>query len=209
MQMRNTNVDESRNSWIIQLVGQKSGEHNPAGVMRNPNNGSPSQLLELGMEWMIDQGDSWMNTMSYEDWVSRMVSTINLFFLTFWEKNLRTLQFIATCCSHLSEWRSTCFHGSHCTFWCATRDGIYASRTGTDWSQLGDPHDNLSTWTCVDTARLFLSRDEEDWSFRSLCNTMQIDGGSRSCEGHCTWHIWLPGYGMTVLHVPTSSSSCI
>jgi len=141
------------------------------------------------MEQMIDQRDFWMNTMSYENWVSRMVSTINLFFLMFWEKNLRMLQFIVTCCLHLSKWRLTCFHRSHCTFWCATRNGICAFRMGIDWSQLGDPHDNLSTWTCVDTAHLFLSWDEEDWSFCSLYNTMQIDGGSQSCEGHYTWHI--------------------
>jgi len=59
-----------------------------------PTSSSSLQLLELGMEQMINHGGSWINIMSYEYWVSRIVLTINLFFLMFWEKNFRILQFI-------------------------------------------------------------------------------------------------------------------
>jgi len=31
------NVDESYDSWVIQLVGWRSGKHNPVEVMRNTN----------------------------------------------------------------------------------------------------------------------------------------------------------------------------
>ena len=31
------NVNESHDSWIIQLIRQRSGKSNPVGVMRNAN----------------------------------------------------------------------------------------------------------------------------------------------------------------------------
>jgi len=43
---------------------------------------SPSQLVELGMDQITNQGDFWMNMISNNDWVSRMVLMIRLFLQT-------------------------------------------------------------------------------------------------------------------------------
>jgi len=44
--MRNINIDKSHDSWIIQLVGWKSGECNPVGIMRNPNKWLSFAIIE-------------------------------------------------------------------------------------------------------------------------------------------------------------------
>ena len=126
------------------------------GWWRTPTRGSPSQLLKLGMEQIINQGSSWMNIMSYRDWVSRIVLIIYLFFLMFWEKNFRTLQFIERCCSQLNGLSSTCFHRSWYIFWYAIHDGTYVSRMGIHLSLLSDLHDSWGTWKNVGTDCLLL-----------------------------------------------------
>ena len=50
-----------------------------------PTNASPLQLVELGMDWIINQGGSWMNMMLKDEWVSGMVLTMRLFLWTFCE----------------------------------------------------------------------------------------------------------------------------
>jgi len=49
------------------------------GWWGTPTNTSPSQLVELGIDWIIDRGGSWMNMMLKDNWVSRIVLTIRLF----------------------------------------------------------------------------------------------------------------------------------
>ena len=57
------------------------------GWWRTLTNTSPLQLVELGMNWIIDQGGSWMNMISKDNWVSRMILMIRLFLQTFCEYN--------------------------------------------------------------------------------------------------------------------------
>jgi len=62
------------------------------GWFRTSTSSSLFLLLELGIEWIIDQDSSWIKIISKSDWVLRMVLTIEFFFWMFCEKIYKSLK---------------------------------------------------------------------------------------------------------------------
>ena len=68
--------------WFVEVLAKVS----QLGWWGMPTSSSPSLLVELRIVYM---GGSWINTISTDIWVSRIVLTIRLFLQIFWEKNLK------------------------------------------------------------------------------------------------------------------------
>ena len=76
--------------WMYIMTLKDSEAHNEDlanivqfGWWETSTNIFPLQLVELGITWITNQGGSWMNIMSKDDWVSKMVLMIRLFLWTF------------------------------------------------------------------------------------------------------------------------------
>ena len=68
--------------WFVKVLAKVS----QLGWWGMPTSSSSSLLVELRIVYM---GGSWINTISKDIWVSRIVLTIRLFLQIFWEKNLK------------------------------------------------------------------------------------------------------------------------
>jgi len=98
--------------WFVGVLAKVS----QSGWWGTPTSSSPSLLVELQIVCMANYGGSWMNTISKDIWVSKIVLTIRLFLQMFWEKSFKMSQIIAKSCSQLSKLILSCFHRSRYFF---------------------------------------------------------------------------------------------
>ena len=74
--------------------------------LATPTKDSPSQLLKLGIDQIVDQDSFWMKIMSKLELASRTVSMMRLFFQTFCKKIFKLFKIIFCHCSQLNKLRS-------------------------------------------------------------------------------------------------------
>ena len=117
---------------------------------------SPSIHLELGIEQMVIQEDSWMKIISKENFVSRIVLTIKLFLWTFCEKILISLIIINCYYSQLNELIVSCFHKSLNIPSNAILYWTYVTRENIHLNLLGNLLCSLSIWRSVGMVPLSL-----------------------------------------------------
>ena len=175
-----------------------------------PIRGSPSRIEELGILWILDQGDSWMKMMLNWFWISRRVLTMREFLWTFCERILRFFTIIVEV-HHSPQNGSTwiCYYGSQHIFFVTTPYYTYVSKTDIGWNLLSNLLDSLSIWMNEDMVLLSLFPTLEGWSCHSPCNTTQICDGFQTCGDHCIWHILILEFYTRKLCGPISNNSCI
>ena len=161
------------------------------------------------MDGIQDQHGSWMNMMSKENFVLRMVLMTKLFLWTFWEKIWMSFKIILEYHSQLSKLRIFCFHEVLVVSCCTIHNWSSASRRDTDWSLPGDCLGSSHTWRSVSMVPLSLSPVLEGLSSYLPCSIKQTVDGVQICGDHCTWGIFLLEFCMRKSHVPISSNSCI
>ena len=124
---------------------------------------SPFLLDELGIEWIINHGGSWMKIISKSLLVSKIVLVKILFFQTFYEKSLMFLIIILESYLQLSELNFSWFYGFLGTFLYAILYWTSFFRTDIDLSQLGDLLWNSDIWMSTDRVYLVLFWDKAGW----------------------------------------------